>query len=126
MVRRRTRALVELLIAAVGLVVELLLWQRLLENVEEWDDPVHASLPVLAAGALYGGAQLWIRDRDVWGVRTNSYHGIVVAVCRWSIKRRSVPDTREVSANFGIGKMIGMVGYRLWYGLLRPLPGSGT
>ena len=52
MVRRRTRALIQLGIAAIGLFAQMSLWRRLLNNVEEWDEPTRPSVFGLAAGAL--------------------------------------------------------------------------
>ncbi len=122
MVQRRTRALVELVMAAIGLFVQLYLWKSLWDDVEEWDEPVHASVSGLIAGALYGSGYLWVHDRDVGNIRTNRRRGLLISVCSQRVRRRIFPRTKEFRSNFGVGTLIGTIGYRLWYGLFHPLP----
>jgi hypothetical protein len=122
MVRRRTVALGELAVAALSLVVQVYLWNSLLNDEEEWDDPTHVSWRGLAAGVLYAGAYRWVRDRDVGGVRTDRRRGLLLSLCSLALRRRLLPRTREFRNNFGIGRTAGTLGYRLWYGLVRPLP----
>lgn len=124
MVRRRTRAIVEFSIAALSLLVQIRLWRSLLNDREERDEPTPVSLTGLALGALYGGSYLWIHDRDVGEIRTNSRHGLLFSVCAMGIRRRFLPRTTEYRRNFGVGQLVGMVAYRFWFGLLRALPGT--
>jgi hypothetical protein len=123
MVQRRTGALAQLGIAVIGSFVQICLWRQLLDDGEEWDEPTHPSAYGLAAGALYRSADRWIHDRDVGEVRTNPYRGVLFGIRETRSERQLVPQDEEFQDNFGIGKTVGMVGYRLWYGLLRPLPG---
>ena len=123
MVRRRTRALIQLGIAAIGLFAQMSLWRRLLNNVEEWDEPTRPSVFGLAAGALYQSADLWMHDRDVGKVRTNPYRRILFGICKWRLERWVFHRNEGFRENFGIGKTTGVVKYRLRYGLLHPLPG---
>ena len=113
----------QLAAAVIGLFVQAYLWRQLLDDMEGWDEPTYPSVYGLAAGALYRSADLWIHDRDVGRIRTNPYRGILFGICKTGFERRLCPQDEEFQDDFSIGGTAGMVGYRLWFGLLRPLPG---
>jgi hypothetical protein len=126
MVERRTRALAELAIAVVTLLYSLFLRKYLREAAEEESGPQPLSSGGLAAGALSQGIYLWAYDRDVGHVRTNRRRGLLVGACRLLVRRRVLPRTESFRVSVRLGEMVGTVVYRLWYGLLRPLPGRDT
>lgn len=123
MVQRRTRALVELVGSGLTLLVSI----RLREYIETQDEPIPVSLSGVTVGMLSQGSRLWLWDNDVAGVRTNRGRRLLhqLAWSGWQlVVRRSVLDSRVAGYDFHLGRLIGTMVYRLWYGLLRPLPGS--
>lgn len=124
MLSRRTRALIEFGVSVLGLYIQIRLWKRLLDDIDDWDEPTRPSVSGLAAGALWEVGWLWLRDHDVGSIRTNPYRGILVGICRQAVNRRLFPQTKAFKNNVGIGKTAGRAGYRLWYGVIRPLPGT--
>lgn len=127
MVRRRIRAVIELGVATPLLLFVLWLWKFMWDNKEEWDDPIPVSPVGLILGALSGGLYIWGRDRNVAQIRTNLRRR-AVAESVWQGWQRLVPrlssDARTTQYNFAVGTVVGSVGYRIWYGLLHPLPGD--
>ncbi len=67
---------------------------------------------------------LWLRDCDVAGIGTNRRRGLLFGICTRGFRRRFLPQTETFRTNFDIGGTAGMVIYRFWYGVLRPLPGG--
>jgi hypothetical protein len=126
MVKRRTRALFEFGIAVVTLLVQIRLWRSLLNDEESGvkDEQTSISASGLVLGVLYRSLGLWLRDRDVGGVRTNRRRGLLFSLFTSVARRRFLPRTKVFKSNFGVGQTLGMVVYRLWYGVLRPLPGT--
>jgi hypothetical protein len=125
MVHRRTRALIELGVTIPLLLVVLWIWKFLWDHEERWDAPIAVSPVSLAVGALSAMLRVWARDRNCAKIRTN-WRRRVVAESVWQGWQRLVPrlssDARTTRYNFAVGAVIGAVGYRLWYGLLHPLP----
>lgn len=90
------------------------------------DELASVSVFGLAAGALYRGVHLRIRDRDLGGVETSPYRRFLFGVCSYRLKKRALLWTMAFRSSFSVGETIGAVGYRCWYDLLRPLPGADS
>ncbi|ADE04343.1 MULTISPECIES: hypothetical protein [Haloferax] len=124
MVSRRTKA-----VAQLGIAVLTALWmvsmRRLLRSS---DDESHEPTPLspggLAVGGAWGVGQVWAYDRDCWKVRSNRRRGLVVSLVGLAVERRLLPRTESFTYSLGFGRVLGVVVYRAWYGLLRPLPGG--
>ena len=124
--RRRTRALTEIIAAVLGLLlqVSVLKWAR--NNEEAPNEPAGVSVFGLAAGALYRGVYLRIRDRDLGGVETSPYRRFLFGVCSYRLKKRALLWTMAFRSSFSVSETIRAIGYRCWYDLLRPLPGADS
>lgn len=124
MVSRRTKA-----VAQLGIAVLTALWmvsmRRLLRSS---DDESHEPTPLspggLAVGGAWGVGQVWAYDRDCWKVRSNRRRGLVVSLVGLAVELRLLPRTESFTYSLGFGRVLGVVVYRAWYGLLRPLPGG--
>ena len=129
MVQRRTRALAELAIGILLLPVLIRLWKFQFDHADEIDEaePYPVSPTALSVGAVSGITERWLSDYNVWNIRTNRWRRILLNF-RWPVRNRLIqryasdPDTFRY--NYSIGTVIGIIGYRLWYGLLHPLPGE--
>jgi hypothetical protein len=127
MVQRRTCALAELVISALLLPILVRIWKFQLDNAGERREP-HPVLPIaLATGALSRAAGHWASDTDIAGIRTNWRRRTLFTV-RWKIRniliQRYASDSDTFKYNYNTGTLIGTIGYRVWYGLLHPLPGE--
>ena len=129
MVQRRTRALAELAIDILLLPVLIRLWRFQFDHADEIDEaePYPVSPTALSVGAVSGIAERWLYDHNVWNIRTNRWRRILFNV-RWPVRnhliRRYASEPGMFRHNYSIGTVIGTIGYRLWYGLLHPLPGE--
>lgn len=129
MVQRRTRALAELVTKTILLLFGICLWKLQFDHADEMDeiDPPSVSPTALTTGATSSAARHWLSDNDVFHIRTNRrrrallfFYGIV----QNRLVERYVSDYRSFQFNYSIGTVIGSIVYRLWYGLLHPLPGD--
>lgn len=121
--RRRTIALLEL--GGSGLLLSLLV--RFRKRIGREDEPIPIRPSAVALGAIWGVTYLWGYDRDVAGIRTNRKRRILVQLgseAALRIARRSLSESLATSYNHLLGTLAGSIAYRLWYGLLRPLPGT--
>jgi hypothetical protein len=121
MFRRRTRALFELGMSVVALFAVAHLRRQMS------DEPIPLSPGELATGALTGAILCYVHDCDVGNVRTSRRRRVLVSFVRIGLRRvvqRLFPDSDTFRQNFGFGELLGTTGYRLWYGLLHPLPGD--
>ena len=127
MVQRRIHALAELVISALLLLILVRIWKFQFDNADERREP-HPVLPTaLATGALSRAAGHWASDNDIAAIRTNWRRRTLFTV-RWKIQniliQRYASDPDASQYNHSIGTLIGTIGYRVWYGLLHPLPGE--
>jgi hypothetical protein len=129
MVNRRTRALAELLISTLLLPALIRLWKFQFDHADEVGgaEPHPVSPSALTTGAVSSAIGHWLSDQDIYGIRTN-WRRRVLFTLRWKLqntliqRRASDPDVFQY--NYSIGTVVGTIGYRLWYGLLHPLPGE--
>lgn len=121
MFRRRTRALLELGVNMLALFA--------VTHIRKYiqDEPTPVSPGEFATGVLTGATICWAHDHDVGKIRTSRRRRIL-AMLVWTgwqqLIRCLTPDPDTFQYNFGFGTLIGTVTYRLWYGLLHPLPGD--
>ncbi|WP_128478761.1 hypothetical protein [Halorussus pelagicus] len=121
MVRRRTIAVVEFVGAGVMLLALFPLWRRASED----DEALSVSPSDIAAGGVGQFVRYWARDRDVAGIRSRRSRWFLAHLA-WSgwgfaVRRRS-DDSENASKNFHVGALAATTAYRLWYGVLNPLP----
>ena len=128
MVRRRTLALVQFVFAAVALYLTLRVRKLLWDHEERWrdddstDPPSPLSASQMALGATGQAAYLWAYDRDVGGIRSSRLRGSLVGVVRVFVGRRLHSRDEAVQYNRRVGGLVGVLAYRLRYGVLSPLP----
>lgn len=117
MVSRRTRARLELLGNISSLVALVFLYNR----SSDTDPP---SPRWLLVGAISMLPYSWAVDRD-WRHTRSSYRQRALSAVGWTvIQQVLLPDEESAKHGFSIGMLAGSIVYRLWYGLLRPLPGT--
>lgn len=127
MVKRRTRALIELGLSTLALFTTLYSWKYMWSNVEKWDKPIPASPIEITAGTLKQILFHWAYDHNVSSIRTKRRRGLLAGLLFTGchiVAQRLARDSEVFEYNYNVGTLIGTVGYRLWYGLLHPLPGE--
>lgn len=104
---------------------------RVLEWRQATDDdgkPIPLDSRWLVAGMGYRIAYNWAYDHDYSDIRTNLWRRALLLAPEFIfgllLVSRRVPSSETVHYNFSTGYNIGRIGYRLWYGILRPLPGT--
>ncbi|RDI72326.1 hypothetical protein [Halopelagius longus] len=121
MVSRR-RAVAEFLISVAALVTQTYS-RNVLNRREEYDDLPSLSAKGILVGTLYQLAYHSAFDRD-WGqMRSNKYRGVAYSLC-WALIQRRLFPSDGFQQGFGTGGLVGTILYRLWYGVLHPVPGS--
>lgn len=118
----RRRAIAEFLVSAVALFVQAYSWKRLKQRGDA-DDPPALSVAGLVAGAFYQIGFYWAYDRDIGYIRSNSYRALLYEICSELI-RRWMFNSKEFRYSFSSGGLAGTILYRLWYGVLHPVPDS--
>ncbi|MFC4549877.1 MULTISPECIES: hypothetical protein [Halorussus] len=93
-------------------------------TTDEDGEPVPLSPRWLVAGMGLQVAYTWAYDRDIGDIRTKRLRSVIIAVLWGIVSLRVFPRSESVSRNLSIGGSFGEVAYRLWYGVLRPLPGD--
>jgi hypothetical protein len=78
----------------------------------------------LIAGGVVQAAYCWAYDRDLGAIRTKRLRRYLLAVVVGGLGLRTLPQSEAMWRNISIGSSIGRLGYRLWYGVLRPLPAA--
>ncbi|MDS0296151.1 hypothetical protein [Halogeometricum luteum] len=122
--KRRTTARLELLVglATLGYAVWL---RRFLRRHGEDVEPL--SPFAFVAGAVTAAAHRNLYDRDVGRIRTSRRRGLLFGLCNvgWQrLLRRRSADPDAFRHGYGLGRGVGTVLYRTWFGLLRDLPGD--
>ena len=67
-------------------------------------------------------AYCWGYDRNLGAIRTNYWRRGLFTIVVSGLGLSVVPRSEAVWRNLSIGGSIGRLGYRLWYGVLHPLP----
>jgi hypothetical protein len=128
MVRRRIKAIFELVLGMFVLRFVLRTRKSLAEHADEIDEdgPAPLSPKGVAIGAAMSLVTTWLSDRDVLEVRTNRRRRILFELVRGGqsgVFARFASSPKSFEVSYGLGSLCGLVVYRLWYGLLHPLPG---
>ena len=129
MLSRRSKAVVEF---GFGVFLSwFVLWFRHFRYKSSEKAPANRLEPLSALGMISGAAtsvaSIWLSDHDVWKVRTNRGHRFLFSLIRFGLRRyvgQYTSDSIDYKESHNLGTALGIVVYRLWYGLLRPLPES--
>lgn len=82
----------------------------------------------LVVGIGYRIAYNWAYDHDYGSIRTSLRRRALLSVPELIfgllLASRKLPRSKAVLRNFSTGVYIGRISYRLWYGILHPLPGA--
>ena len=84
------------------------------------------SLGGIVGGAITSAASIWLSDLDIWRIRTNRGRRLLFGLLQGGLRRsagRVTPDSMDYKESYNLGTALGIVVYRLWYGILHPLPG---
>ena len=119
MLSRRTRARLALLVELALLPRFYREWRR---SADAGESPLRPAWFV--AGLAYRLGYVWALDRNVGGVRTKRSRTAVLALVQGVLGSRFRSGSAPARQNFAFGGHVGHVVYRLWYGLLNPLPGE--
>lgn len=130
MVSRRTYARLQLAVAVFVLWLTFRIRRMFRDNEDRWrdddsiDPPPALSASEMALGAAEQVAYQWVHDRDIWGVRSSRRRRYLFSAVRLLVGRRLLSRDEADRYSRGMGGMVGTIAYRVWYGLLRPLPGD--
>jgi len=116
---RRTRARISFLGATASLVQQA--YQR--SNRTD-DEPIPLAPRWLLVGAVYQLAYCWVFDHDVGTLRTSLWRRALFIVVTVAIVFLWFGRSPTVLQNISMGGSLARIGYRLWYGVLYPLPGT--
>lgn len=96
---------------------------QILGNQE--DEPSHLDIRYFVFGFTYQIVHGWTRDRNYWKIRTSYWRRFATFVALVAVFLKlmiSITDSERES--LVLGSSIGTVLYRLWYGVLYPLPST--
>ncbi len=94
---------------------------QILGNQE--DESSHLDIRYFVFGFTYQIVHSWTHDRDYGKIRTNYWRRFATFVALVAVFLKlmiSISDSERES--LALGSAIGTVLYRLWYGVLHPLP----
>lgn len=115
MVTEQTRARMEF-IGSITSLLAILLFRRRSDEYEP------LSRRWMIAGFVSMIPYQWAYDRD-WHSLKSSTRRRGIATMGWSaIQQFILPENESVKYSFSIGMLAGSIVYRLWYGVLQPLP----
>ncbi len=118
MVSRRTRARIAFLTELLSIPLQVYQWRHATETTKSI-----AVVPRwLVVGGLLQAILCWAYDHDHGGFRTKWWRRVSLAIGVGIGGFRVLPRAEAVWRNLSIGGSLGRIGYRLWYGVLRPLP----
>jgi hypothetical protein len=120
MVSRRTWARIQFLTTLLSLPSQIHQWR----TAEENGDSVPLALRWLLAGSVFQTIYYWAYDRDLEDIRTNYWRRGLLWVISVGLIVKGFHRSKTVQYNGMIGGYIAGIGYRLWYGVLHPLPGA--
>ncbi|RJT07558.1 hypothetical protein [Halococcus sp. IIIV-5B] len=128
MVRRRIKAVLEFGFSVVALCAVLFL-RKATANLPE-DERIEPNQPLSPIALIFGAGtsalSVLLSDYDVCGIRTSRRRRLLFGLL-WSGKdgvlARFASNPDAFRESLSIGGAVGLVAYRLWYGILHPLPG---
>jgi hypothetical protein len=125
MVSRRTRARISFVGSVAGLILTVFVLRRF---SGEGRNSFSVYPGWLALGSVSRVAYCRAYDRDLGGIRTSRWRRVSVAAVRFllglgfALAIRESSESSSIRQNVSLGEKVGRTGYRLWYGVLRPLP----
>jgi hypothetical protein len=99
--------------------VGMILNRRLKHQHDEVPAPSPLSVRQAVLGALSAVASTYVSDHDVGGVRRSRKRSVLFMLGWNFIVRKLEPET---SWSFGFGGALGLLVYRIWFGIARPIP----
>jgi hypothetical protein len=113
--------------ARIRFVIRLPRFIRMIDRIygNQENAPIRLDLRYFLLGLLEQIALEWVHDRNYWRLRTNYWrrsYTFVVGVLLSLKWFSSITEAERES--FSLGIAVGGVLYRLWYGVLHPLPRS--
>lgn len=120
MVSRRT-------LARVDFVLELLLVSHRVRKLRTRSGAEsHGIAPGwFLVGAVTQVAYTWGHDHDIGAMGTNRLRRALVVAIWVVVTSRLFPRPADYWDSYALGGSLGQLCYRLWYGVLRPVPGDG-
>jgi hypothetical protein len=118
MISRRTRARFSFLGAIVSL-AQYLYQER---SPEEDGESVSLAPWWLVVGGVFQLTYSWAYDHDFGAIRTNRWRRGLFGLGTFALGLVAFSRSPIVGHNVTMGSGIGRIGYRLWYGVLHPLP----
>jgi hypothetical protein len=118
MISRRTWACLTFIREIFSLLLQVYQWRRRgddgesLSFVSRW----------LLAGVVSQTVYCWAYDRNLGAIRTKRWRRGLLAMGLSGLCFRTLPQRETMWRNISIGGSLGHIGYRLWYGVIRPLP----
>jgi hypothetical protein len=117
MFSRRTRARIVFLVDILLLPVHMYQWRAAEERNSDLFVPRW-----LFAGVGFQVAYSRAYDQDLGSIRTKRWRRFFLGIPWAILYRQLVPRSEAIRRNFSTGESIGRTGYRLWFGVLHPLP----
>ncbi|WP_410764588.1 hypothetical protein [Haloferax sp. DFSO60] len=124
MISRRTRARAEFAVALFSALTIPYSRRKLRKLDDEKRAPTRYSPKGIALGSVWQIGYLWSYDRDIWKIRTRRRRRFLCLLFGAGVRRLVFPRTDEFTEGTRYGRVLGILCYRFWYGLLRPLPGT--
>ncbi len=127
MISRRTWARVVFVSNVLVLPLRVYQWRR---SNDEDGQSVSLVPRWLVAGFAYRVGYYWAHDRDIGDIRTNLRHRALSSLFRLllgvglTLGLRTSSRSESLWYSLSTGESAGQIVYRLWYGVLRPLPGT--
>ncbi|ADJ15104.1 hypothetical protein [Halalkalicoccus jeotgali] len=90
--------------------------QRQHDGASEWG-PFSFREAIL--GATSSIAVSYVSDHDWWGVRRSRKRRTLLSL-GWNVLFQK--HTSESDWSFGLGSVLGSLSYRIWFGIVRPIP----
>ncbi|MFC6904280.1 hypothetical protein [Halalkalicoccus tibetensis] len=117
--RTETKVLVfEVGMALFGLIA-VLSGRRLQRQYDEIPGPEAFSLRQTISGAISAVVLSYTDDHDIGGIRRSRTRQLLFAI-GWNLLVRKLDPEFEWS--FGFGSVLGTLLYRVWFGIVRPIP----
>lgn len=119
MISRRTRARLSVLVESCVFPIYRSRTRRLTDDDGE---PIPLVLRWLLAVVGFRVLYSWAYDRDLGAIRTKRWRTVLSAAFCGQLACVALPRSPAPARSFSIGASVGRIGYRLWFGVLHPLP----